>query len=68
MNHQGLVKPEEEVEPIGNYYLIEKLLSKWTSQERTQYLVRWFGYGPEHDVWYDITNLDSAGDLVDKYN
>ena len=68
MDHLGPIKPKDNVEPIRDYYVIEKLLSRRTSQGQTQYLVRWLGYGPEHDVWYDITNLDSAKDLVNRYN
>ena len=68
LNHPGPVEPEDNVKPTGDHYVIEKLLEKRTSQGRTQYLVQWLGYGPEHDVWYDITNLNSAMDLINKYN
>ena len=66
LDHLGPVKPEEKVECTRDYYVIDKLLSKRTSQGRTQYLVRWLDHGLENDIWYDITNLDSAKDLVDK--
>ena len=62
------MEPEDNVEPNGDHYVVEKLLGRRTSQCRTQYLVRWLSYGPEHDVWYDFTNLNLAKDLVDKYN
>ena len=68
LDHLGPMEPENNVEPTGDNYVIKKLLGKMTSQGRTHYLVRWLGYCPEHDVWYDIINLDSAKDLVDKYN
>ena len=68
LDHQGLVKPEDNVKPTKGHYVIKKLLGKRTSQGQTQYLVRWLSYGPKHDVWYDITNLDLAKDLIDKYN
>ena len=51
-----------------NHYVVEQLLSKRTSQGRTQYLVRWLGYGLRHDVWYEFINLDLAKDFVDKYH
>ena len=66
LNHLRPIKPEDNVEPTGNHYVIKKLLGKMTSQGQTQYLVR--DYGPEHDIWYDITNLNLAIDLVKKYN
>ena len=68
LDHLGPVKPEDNVKPTENHYVVEKLLGKRTSQGWTQYLVRWLGYGLEHNVCYDITNLDSAKDLVNKYN
>ena len=68
LDHLGPVEPEDGVEPIRHHYVVEKLPGKRTSQGQTQYLVRWLGYGPEYDVWYDITNLDSAKGLIDKYN
>ena len=68
LDHQGPVEPEDNMEPTKDHYVVEKLLGKRTSQGQTQYLVRWLGYGPEHNVWYDITNLYLAKDLVNKYN
>ena len=62
------MEPEDNVKLTGDHYVVKKLLGKKTSQGQTQYLVRWLGYGPGHNVWYDITNLDLAKDLVDKYN
>ncbi len=32
-----------------------------------EYLVRWTGYGPEWDRWYNIKDLDNAADLVRAY-
>ena len=29
--------------------------------------MRWKGNGPEHDMWYNISNLDNAGELVRQY-
>ena len=68
LEHPGPVEPEDNVKPTRDHYGVEKLLSKRTGQGQTQYLVKWLGYGPKHDVWYDITNLDLAKDLVNKYN
>ena len=44
------MEPKDKVEPIGDHYVVKKLFGKRTSQGQTQYLVRWLGYGPEHDV------------------
>ena len=53
-------------------YEIEKLINKRIIRkgrdQSTQYLVRWKGYDPEHDMWYSIGSLGNAADLVAKYD
>ena len=34
---------------------------------KVQYLIRWVGHGPEHDVWYDSENLGGCKGLVKHY-
>lgn len=51
--------PEYEVEK-----LIGKRIKKIGKRRRTQYLVRWAGYGPEWDDWYDVDDLGHCLDLV----
>lgn len=50
---------------------IERLLDKRTIQRgygfSTQYLIRWLGYGPEHDQWYSMKDLVNATDLINDY-
>ena len=52
-------------------YEIERLLNKRVLKKgrglSTQYLVRWLGYGPEFDEWYNIKDLTSVQELVDEY-
>lgn len=33
----------------------------------TEYLVKWVGYGPEHDRWLNIKDLGNAKELVQDY-
>ena len=50
-------------------YEIERLLDRRiTPTGRISYLVKWKGYGPEHNVWYPLHALDSSKDLVDDYD
>ena len=44
LDHPGVVEPKDDVEDTGDLYVIK---SCWTrvSSGRTQYLVRWHGYG-----------------------
>ena len=50
---------------------IERLLNKRQVKkgkgQAIKYLVRWKGYGPEWDRWYNIKELDNAAALVDDY-
>ncbi len=32
-----------------------------------EYLVRWKGYGPEWDRWYNVKELENTAALVDDY-
>ena len=50
---------------------IERLLNKRSTRrsgrEKVQYLVRWKGYGPEFDRWYDEVELENARELIEVY-
>ena len=50
---------------------IERLLNKRQVKKgkgrAVEYLVRWKGYGPEWDRWYNVKELDNATTLVDDY-
>jgi hypothetical protein len=36
-------------------------------QKKLHYLVRWKGWGPEHDTWIPASDLAHAADLVGDY-
>ena len=50
---------------------IDRLLNKRTVRKgrglAVEYLVRWTGYGPEWDRWYNIKDLDNTANLVRDY-
>ncbi|KAF7324684.1 Reverse transcriptase-RNase H-integrase [Mycena kentingensis (nom. inval.)] len=50
-----VVGPDGEEE-----YLIEKVLDKRTRYGKTQYKIRWRGYGPEDDDWIDGDELEDS--------
>lgn len=66
-NEPGLVE-DEGVEP--DFYEIERLLDRRTNQttSRAEYLVKWKGWGPAHNVWYDVRDLAAAKDLRKQYD
>ena len=47
--------------------LLNKRIIKRGRKGITQYLVRWRGYGLEHDQWYNVADLDNAKKLIDDY-
>lgn len=60
---------EEEDDPLREapHYEVERLLDKRISRNQPQYLVKWKGYGNEHNVWYPLRALDDADELVAEY-
>ena len=48
-------------------YEIERFLSHKTTRGKRHYLVKWKGYGNEHNVWYSVDDLTNANDLVHAY-
>ena len=51
-----------EIERLLNKHIVKK--SKGLA---IKYLVRWTGYGPEWDRWYNVKDLDNTVDLVQVY-
>ena len=47
--------------------LLNKRIVRKSKGLATEYFVRWTGYGPEWDRWYNIKDLDNAADLVWAY-
>ena len=60
--------PPDPVEVDGEaQYEVECLLRFRVQCGGTGYLVRWTGYGPEHDEWIYEDNLGHARALLDQY-
>ena len=55
----------------ADHYEIERLLQKWVTkwgcEYITEFLIRWKGYGAEHNVWYNLKNLTHAWELMNEY-
>ncbi|KAJ9530489.1 hypothetical protein QJQ45_012484 [Haematococcus lacustris] len=49
----------------GQWFLVERILKHRTVKGRVEYLVRWAGYGPEHDLWEPAKNISK--DLIKEY-
>jgi len=55
-------EPEWEIEAI-----VSKRTSKRGRRKKTEYLVRWKGYGPEWDSWYAEDDLPNAREAIANY-
>ena len=51
---------EEELQKVKrpDIFKIEKVLKKCTKNKRTEYLVRWSGYGPDFDSWIQSSDIE----------
>ena len=51
---------EEELQKVKcpNTFRIEKALKKNTKNKKTEYLVRWSGYGPDFDSWIQSSDIE----------
>ncbi len=61
---------EGDTDDYKSYYL-DRILNKRVIKKgrgyATEYLVKWKGYGPEHDTWRNLKTLGDALDLVREY-
>ena len=69
-DHPSSVFVEGDTDEFKSY-VIERLLNKRVRPrgkgQTVEYLVRWQGYGPEYDTWYNVKYLQDAMDLVQEY-
>ena len=48
-------------------YEVERLVNVRSRKKRTEYLVRWVGWAPEHDSWEDESSIHTA-ELIVRFN
>jgi hypothetical protein len=60
--HPGPIVTEEGMEE----YLVEEIVDVRRRGHGWQFLVRWSGYGPEHDDWLPARELDEC-EALDKW-
>ena len=59
--------PVKELYSPETEYEIEKILDHRLFRNQRQFLIRWQGYGPEHDTWEPADIHDDEKPLVDVY-
>jgi len=52
----------------GKHWELERVMDYTTRRGKTHYLVRWKGYGPQHDKWLKPEVLKHAARLVEEYH
>lgn len=70
LNEPSSVFVEGDIDDYKFYYLDRMLNKRIIKRGRgyaTEYLVKWKGYGPEHDTWRNVKTLEDAKDLVQDY-
>ena len=69
-DHPPSVFVEGDTDTVKSYE-VERLLNKRAMRKgrgvATEYLVRWKGYGPAYDRWYNVKDLENSADLVKEY-
>jgi hypothetical protein len=65
----GVVQPPPPPEMIEGEleYVVEDILSHRWRGKKLEYLVRWLGYGHEHDTWEPEENCANSPELVSNY-
>ncbi|KAH8277921.1 hypothetical protein KR018_010337, partial [Drosophila ironensis] len=48
-------------------YLVEKICGKRFEQGRPQLLIKWLGYGPQHNTWEPMENLGGCVQMICDY-
>ena len=48
-------------------YEVERILDHKQRGNKTRYLIRWAGYGPEHDLWEPASSLANAPEALADY-
>ena len=62
---------ENMLQPVkfeNDVYRIQKVLKTKIRNGRKQHLVRWIGFGPEHDSWIDHTDITQVFNEANKNN
>ncbi len=68
-DHPGPVETDRDT--AESQYKIEKIVRtrqrKTRAGYKTQYLVRWLGWGPEWDEWINTEDMNQAQELIQEF-
>ncbi len=52
-----VLSPSDEME-TGDEYIVEAVIDKRTVRGKTEYLLKWKGYGDDENTWEPVKNLE----------
>ena len=59
------------MEPETDIYEVDRILDKRIIRKgrgfSTQYRIHWKGWGPEHNQWYSVRDLQDCAELIEEY-
>jgi hypothetical protein len=64
---QKVLPPNPEMIKGQEEFIVEKILQHRTRYRKTEYLVRWKGYGRNEDTWEPEANLRNAKEAIKEY-
>ena len=59
--------PQPPPDPDGSYEVDMILAQRLNRREEVEYLVRWLGYGANHDEWIPAADLENAKDVLKEF-
>ena len=65
---QAPLPPPPELVDGEEEYTVEEILNSHMFRRKLQYLVKWEGYGVEHNTWEYLENLDNAAEAVAEFH
>ena len=66
-DHSSAVTVNDNTDHYEIDWLLQKQVTKWGCDYITEFLIRWKGYDAEHNIWYNLKNLNHAQKLVNEY-
>ena len=70
MAHQEKPPPPPPVVVEGDKeeYEVEEIIASRKRGRGVQYLIKWKGYGPEHNLWVSPTQAKNSGEFIEEFH